>query len=463
VTFAETARNGLSTAAAGSSARRGGMPWLMGRLESFITFFFLVTIAQICWPPDTYFLSLTSVDYSQPHLYDTLATSGLYGFLAVVGFVHRRTMSRLLRCAWPILALTLLALLSAYWSDDPLLVIRRTGSVLATTLFGIYLVARTDLGELTALLVKLYALAAAAAFAIFAVAPKLVLANNEVYTTAWQGAFIDKNELGMACALGVLFSVYALRRGYGPRLLAIFTIIASIVLLGLSQSRTPIVVIVAVGYVALVCAALRRRSGIGLIVGCLLFLIGIGAVVALAFDPAGALEALGRDPTLTKRVPLWHLVYGYSERRLWFGYGYDAFWRLNGPEANEIWAAIHWYAPHAHNAMLELALGLGIVGVGFGAFIWGTVITRFVRVATAPEAIHAVFWTALTAGIFVQNLTEYQFFRRGSMPWLLFVVAFVELGRITLARRAGRAADAASSAAARSPTPRRSQNKPVLA
>jgi hypothetical protein len=94
VTLAGTARNGLPPEGAASPARSGGMPWLMGRIETFVTFFFLVTIAQICWPPDTYFLSLTSVDYSQPHLYDTLATSGLYGFLAIVGFVHRRTMSR---------------------------------------------------------------------------------------------------------------------------------------------------------------------------------------------------------------------------------------------------------------------------------------------------------------------------------------------------------------------------------
>ena len=311
-----------------------------------------------------------------------------------------------------ILALTLLALLSAY-NPTTRFVICRTGGVAGHDPFGTISSPGRSRRADRAAVKKLYALAAAAAFAIFAVAPKLVLANNEVYTTAWQGAFIDKNELGMACALGFLFSVYALRRGHGPRLLAIFTIVASLVLLWLSQSRTPIIVIVAVGYIALVCTALRRRSGIGLIIGCLLFLIGIGAVLGLALDPAGALEALGRDPTLTKRVPLWHLVYGYIERRPWFGYGYDSFWRLNGPEANEIWAAIHWNASHAHNAMLELALGLGIVGVGFGAFVWGTVITRFVRVATAPEAIHAVFWTALTAGIFVQNLTGARFFAAG--------------------------------------------------
>jgi exopolysaccharide production protein ExoQ len=460
VTLAETVRNGLSGRGAAAAARLHGMPWLMGRLETLATFFFLVTIAQICWPPDTYFLSLTGVEYGQSHLYDTVATSGLYGFLAIAGFAHGRAMMRLLRSAWPILALTLLALLSAYWSDDPLLVIRRTGSVFATTLFGVYLVARADLGELTALLVKLYALAMAASFAIFVVAPKLVIANNETYSTAWQGAFTDKNELGMACALGILLSIYALRRGYGPRLLAIFTIVASLVLLWLSQSRTPIVVMLAVGYAALVCTAFRRRNGFGLIVGCILVVIGVCAVAALAVDPTGALEMLGRDPTLTKRVPLWHMVWGYIARRPWFGYGYEAFWRLDGPEANQIWQALFWDVPHAHNAWLELALGLGVVGVGFGIFLWVTVIARFIRVATAPEAGHAVFWTALTVGIFVENLTEYEFFRRGVMAWLVFVVALVELGRVLQERRDNRAA---ASAAARSPMPRRSRSKPALA
>jgi exopolysaccharide production protein ExoQ len=460
VTLAEAARNGLSGRAAAAAARLRGMPWLMGRLETLATFFFLMTIAQIFWPPDTYFLSLTGVEYGQSHLYDTVATSGLYGFLAIAGFVHGRTMLRLLRSAWPILALTLLALLSAYWSDDPLLVMRRTGSVFATTLFGVYLVARSDLGELTALLVKLYALATAASFAIFVVAPNLVMAKNETYSTAWQGAFTDKNELGMACALGLLFSIYALRRGYGPRLLAIFTIATSLVLLWLSQSRTPIVVVIAAGYTALVCTAFRRRNGVGLMIGCILVVIGVCAIAALAVDPTGALEMLGRDPTLTQRVRIWHLVYGYIARRPWLGYGYEAFWRLDGPEANQIWQALFWQVPHAHNAWLELALGLGIVGVGFGIFLWVTVVTRFIRVATAPEARHAVFWTALTVGIFVENLTEYEFFRRGMMTWLLFVVAFVELGRILQERRDNRAA---ASAAARPPMPLRSRNRPALA
>jgi hypothetical protein len=91
--------------------------------------------------------------------------------------------------------------------------------------------------------------------------------------------------------------------------------------------------------------------------------------------------------------------------------------------------------------------------------LWGTVFVRFARIATAPEATHAVFCTALLAGIFVENLTEYAFFRRGEMLWLLFVVGFVELGREAHARRAARQ----FSGLARRPMPPRSQNRRALA
>lgn len=454
MTVAATRSNGV-----GGAFPRAA-PNLLLQLETLLAFGFLTTFVQVFWPPDTFFIRPKGGAFGESHFYDTTTIVSLYVFLAVVIYIRRAAFPVLLRVAWPILALTLLALVSAYWSDDPLLVIRRTGTVFATTLFAVYLVARGDLGELAALMVKVYAFAMAASFAILILSPALATSNNEGYTHAIRGAFTDKNQLGAACGLGIIFSVYAFCNRFGSRVLAGFVFAAGVVLLKLSESRTPLVMMMAVLYGALVCSALRRRSGIGALIGFALIVVGLAGVAALAIDPTGVLVALGRDPTLTNRTPLWHLVWGYIVQRPWLGYGYETFWRLDGPEANNIWATVHWIAPHAHNAWLELALGLGVVGVFFGIVVWLTVFTRFARIATAPAARHAVFCTALAMGIFLENITEYAFFRRGEILWLLFVVAFVELGREMLEARRGRLA---LSAAARAEMRRQWQSRRVLA
>jgi O-antigen ligase len=457
VTVAASARNGLpGTLAAAPRAT----PRLLSQLEKLVTFLFIITFAQVFWPPDTFFIYLKGGEFGQSHFFDTATIAGLYVFLVIGAYVHRATLPRLLRVAWPIMALCLLALVSAFWSDDPALVVRRTGSVFAATMFGVYLVARGELGDLVAMIVKVYAFAVAGSFAVAVLMPNLVMSTNETYVHAWRGAFTDKNQLGLACSLGIIFSIYALYNKYGPRPLALFTLIGCLVLLKLSESKTPIVVMMAVAYGAIVCGALRRRSGIGALIGFALIVVGLTAVTALAIDPVSALEALGRDPTFTNRTPLWRLAMYFIQMRPWLGYGYDAFWRLDGPEANIIWQKVEWQAPHAHDAWLEMTLGMGIVGLALVVLVWLVLFTRFARVATAPNARHAVFCTALTLGVMLENMTEYAFFRRGEILWLLFVVAFVEVGRELADYRRDRAR---ASAAARGEMLRRSRNRPALA
>jgi exopolysaccharide production protein ExoQ len=156
---------------------------------------------------------------------------------------------------------------------------------------------------------------------------------------------------------------------------------------------------------------------------------GLAVVSFIGLDPVDALAALGRDATLTNRVPIWHLALGYIERRPWLGFGYEGFWRIDGVEANQIWATMYWRVPHAHNAWIEIGLSLGLIGIGAMAVMWLTALYRAIRIITLPQAKHAVFCLALLAGALMENMTEYAFFRRGEILWLLFVTVVVYLGR----------------------------------
>ena len=270
--------------------------------ERAVTFAFLILFAGIMWPPDSYFSGTILTPQGASNIYDFLEFAGLLPFLAIGFFVWRRDLTRLAICAWPVLALAVFAFLSAFWSDDPALVIRRAGTVTATTLFGVYLAVRGDLGDLVATLVKVYAIAGIVSLVMIVVAPQTGTVTGDYYTHAWRGAFTDKNELGMACAEAIILAVYAFRRRYGPRWLAGLTIAAFLVLLVGSQSKTPVIVMMAALYGALLVMALRRRSGVGLVVGYTLLVLGIATSALLAVGWQDALAFLGRDPTFTNRT-----------------------------------------------------------------------------------------------------------------------------------------------------------------
>jgi hypothetical protein len=76
-----------------------------------------------------------------------------------------------------------------------------------------------------------------------------------------------------------------------------------------------------------------------------------------------------------------------------------------------------------------MALGIGWVGVGIAGLAWLAAFYRILRVAAAPHAVHVAFCLALLAGIFFENLSEFEFFRPGRLMFALFVAVLTYLGR----------------------------------
>jgi len=416
------------------------MNFITARIERLATFVFLLVAAGVFWPPDVYLVNDHMSHQGASDIYDFSAFLALAAFLAIAFAARWQETLRLLRCAWPVLALIALAFVSAYWSEDPGIVIRRSGTVTISALFGVYLIGRSDFADLVALLVKVYATAMAASLAVIVLAPSVAIGGNETYVDAWRGAFADKNEFGLACALTMMFAIYAIWHGHGPRWLAVAALAMSLVAFRLAESKTPLVVLVAAAYAGLFAAMLRRRSGFGLLAGFTLGIIGLAGIFAFALDSAAILEAIGRDPTFTNRAKIWHYAWIFIERHKWLGYGFGSFWRANGVEANEAWALIEFKTPHAHNAWLEIGLGLGFVGMGLVALNWLAAFYRAARMLTAPAARHVAFCLALLVGIFLENMTEYEFFRPNAMLWVLFVAITTYLGRAALVARAARPA-----------------------
>ncbi len=119
------------------------MKFLLDHLEGACVAAFLAICIGLFWPPDAYFGQANPLaGESSP--YHVVAFALLAVLLAggIVGRFGR--FSRLLRGAWPALALVALAFISTFWSEAPELSLRKATTLAETTLFAVYLLTRYD-------------------------------------------------------------------------------------------------------------------------------------------------------------------------------------------------------------------------------------------------------------------------------------------------------------------------------
>ena len=118
-------------------------------------------------------------------------------------------------------------------------------------------------------------------------------------------------------------------------------------------------------------------------------------VLALGFGVNAQLAgAVGRDPTLTDRTKIWHLLLSLHTDPI-LGTGYESFWL--GPRLVTIWRR---FGPinEAHNGYLEVYLNLGLIGlsllIGFLIASYRTICRRL-KPFSSLGSLALALWTIL--------------------------------------------------------------------
>ena len=306
----------------------------------------------------------------------------------------------------------LYCLCSASWSLDPVTSARRAVSLATCFAFGTFaLLAYGPRG-----VVRLYAwslfLAALASWLALPIVPGKVYDNDGLISLqavrSFHGVFTQKNELSVEMLMGVCCWAYLgiverrpgeLERRIWP--VAMFAILAAMVY---AKGTTSLL---AALLVAAVVVRMRWRSWrVGLV---LHFLIGSAALALIAVvvaEPDLLFSALGKEPNMTGRLPLWiESAQAVMERPI-LGWGYNAFWGVDSVPARYIWQRIGWPAPNAHNGLLQLGLDLGLVGgLIYLAMLLGLA-RRVLGAVGHPGFPEARYLALLLVAMFVESLDE---------------------------------------------------------
>lgn len=264
------------------------------------------------------------------------------------------------------LALVCFLLLSALWSVDPPITVRRGVIYLWFIIGTIGVAGSLDGDEVMDLLAMVCGLSAAATIVLLVISPSDALLP---YSSALRGVFPHKNLFGQVMAIGTLVSVHLIRINRSRRLFKISVLIMFIVLTFLSKSSTAMLTM------SLFCAvngivALFRKGGLARILGAFSIMVLVPTAVIVALNPDSLLEMVGKDPTLSGRTDLWSYLLNYVYERPILGWGFRAFWSPNNPAVFEISTAVNWTVLSAHNGLLEMLLEGGIVGTAFFLFLW---------------------------------------------------------------------------------------------
>jgi exopolysaccharide production protein ExoQ len=267
----------------------------------------------------------------------------------------------------------LFAAASALWSDDPVVCFKRWVKGVGNVVMALIVLTEERPSQAVGFVLKRLAYVLVPLSVLFIrYFPDLGRAYHMGVATVTGVAF-QKNSLAQLCLLLAIYFVWDFlfgsmrrREPQGPIMASTgFIILPMLVwLIYMSQSAT------AFGVVVTAMAVLfgsrlpiflhrpQRLIGFAVVVAVLAVVLEYSVGIT-----AWAIHALGRNPDLTERKPVWDILLSMAANR-WVGAGYEMF--LSGDRLIEIFARMNRAGGtgQAHNGYIDLYLNLGFIGVG---------------------------------------------------------------------------------------------------
>lgn len=363
---------------------------------------------------------------NQIHLPVVISTALVYGVILSRLIAAPGKFFKAISSIYAFLPVLVFAVLSAAWSTDPSVTMRRAGFLLLTSVIALILGADFELSDL----IRLFAFASLIHIVLcagfFAVAPHFLYAPSDAHSL--KGLTTHKNIFGLEQGLAVLAFLFVPFKRFEAFRLPLACI--AFVLLILSHSAGSLVATLCGLAVVplLIIGRFRPAHRVPLILGGMVL---VCSTLYLLVINASLLPALlSKDPTLTGRTELWRLVLIAIDHRSWLGYGFDSFWQGLQGDSLTIIRGVGWLVPTAHNGYLDLLLGIGYAGAAL--FLPAILLTalralRYSASSSMPVLSARFFPFAFLIFWLVYNLNESALLTRSGIPFLLLVAISASL------------------------------------
>lgn len=335
---------------------------------------------------------------------------------------------------WPVFIFIIFSGLSFFWSIQSNITLYKFLVLLSSSIIAIYIGRFWGLEKLVRSLTWFFALISLASLCFVMLLPQISIMPDPFYKGAWNGIFWHRNYLGCFMALGIgLFLVNLLasrkpRRGFFYFNLVM--IILSTFLLIKSKSATGIISsMVLVTLVLVLYTWIKLEKRLKKLHYFLLLAVIIAAATILFTNLDFFLGLLGRNSSLTGRVPMWEYVFQHVvKQRIWLGYGYGAIWHLAGFR-EELAQILHWGAPVliGDNGFFDILIHLGIVGVFMLLVLIILGFIRAIKFFLKERTINAAFPILIMVFGIVANISLSLILETESLVWIIALSILVSL------------------------------------
>jgi len=372
----------------------------------------------------------------------TLAMSAAL-LIVIVGYLALRDGTVRRKEFWllvaPLVIYLAVAGLSFYWSVMPGTTAKRFWYLAAVTLGGIFIGLRFRqekillLWELTAIVLVL------GSFALILRYPEWAVDTEYDPAGAWRGLLKYKGYAGtyMAFAATVfLLRLFQWRRIPRWRQIASLVLASLCVLMAYkAMSATgQIALASALGTLGLGGAWLqwghrippRTRRALVIVAACLV-------PIMLAASPV-LFRLVGRDTSLTGRLPLWQTILGVVRERPALGWGFgEAFWLSE--DVGRVWEIITWKPGTAHSGLVEVLLDTGVVGAVAVSWYLATTLTLALVNVHRERSAEALLFLAWMPLVLMANVGETLLGSYELLFWLVLAIVFSHSARSAIERR----------------------------
>lgn len=268
---------------------------------------------------------------------------------------------------WPVFIFIFLAAASISWSVLPQITLYKVSVLIICSLMAIYTGYVLGIRRFLDMLFWFFTILSLANLLFILLFPQ---ASKWGGANLWNGVFWHKIYMGAFMALAI--TIYTLKlldwKTLSPfkRVANILMLLITTFLLIKSGSVTGLI---ATAFMVTLCLTIagwiRWKKYLKPVHYYTILGVAITSIVLIVLNHDYIFKLIGRSPSLSGRIPMWTYLFQYAiKHRPLFGYGYGAFWNLEGFR-EQMTAAMGFslQVSQSDNGLMEILLHLGSVGL----------------------------------------------------------------------------------------------------
>ncbi len=265
--------------------------------------------------------------------------------------------------------------------------------------------------------------------------PDVGLHTDGPFVGSWRGVFTQKNQFGAHSTITMIALFMLANYAENKQRWALILFGGCFGALLVSSSVTAF----ALSFVGLMLTVFYRRfAWLGkrsVLLGSLFVLVAISFFYILFSNWVNILDYFDKDPTLSTRTLIWHLVINSKiPGSPYLGYGRGIFW--NSPSLTVGFESAAYHVPaHAHNGFLDIILDVGLIGFSLFCITWFMTYVRAARLAYDRKAAAYLWPLVFLSMLILFNIFESYLARLTTLYWILFIALAFSLSPKVLASK----------------------------